>query len=172
MSLPYTMPQRRFRIRRWVSVEPPNAQTRLLCDSARNLNITADHFTAWGRKKNQTFIDRRDQQPSLNDGKKSCVFADLFYKEQEGKVLSEDQLHLDAKHNEDQFPGVATQEPTQKQQPLEQERFIALVDDHQSCRNKNRAQGKERTFLWEDCVQRLSRYLIKVKVSCIFIHVR
>lgn len=83
----------------------------------------------------------------MNGDEKSCVFADLFYKEQEGKVLSEDQLHFDAKHNDEQFPGVAVQEPTQKQQPLEQERFIALVDDHQSCRNKKRAQGKERTFL-------------------------
>ena len=96
-----------------------------------------------GLKKKQTVIDRRDQQPILNGGEKSCVFADLFYKEQEGKVLSED----DAKHNDDQFPEVAAQEPTQKQQPLEQERFIALVNDHQSCRNKKRGTRKRRNIL-------------------------
>ena len=76
------------------------------------------------------------------------------------QVLGEEQPHSDAENNDGQFPGVAGQESAQKQQQQQQqERFVEHVHEHRpGFSTRKVAPRKERTLLWNGCVQRLSKY--------------
>ena len=72
------------------------------------------------------------------------------------QVLGEEQPHSDEENNDGQFTGVAGQESAQKQQQQQQqERFIEHVHEHRpGFSTRKVAPGKERTLLWDGCVQR------------------
>ena len=79
----------------------------------------------------------------------------------QGKVLSEEQPHSDAENNDGQFPGVAGQEPAQKQQ---QERFIEHVHEHPPGKYKKRSTKKRNNIVMGWLCSRVIKVFVKSKV--------
>ena len=81
-----------------------------------------------------------------------------------GKVLSEEQPDPDAENNDGQFPGVAGQEPAQKQQQQQQERFIEHVHEHPPGKYTKSGTKKRKNIVMGWLCSRVIKVFVKSKV--------
>ena len=82
----------------------------------------------------------------------------------QGEVLSEKQTHSDPENNDSQFPRVAGQEPTQKQQQQQQESFIEHVLEHRPGKYKKRDTKKRKNTVKGWLCSKVIKVFLKSKV--------